>query len=94
MAAGFRFQSTLPRGSDFGANLLILLIRQISIHAPSRERPSTGNVASRRGFYFMPRSLAGAPDDYELVEYEPGHFNPRSLAGATTLLLMIIRALQ
>ena len=33
----FLFQSTLPRGSDKGADFLCLKV-QISIHAPSRER--------------------------------------------------------
>ena len=34
-----RFQSTLPRGSDFSAENTCVYIYNISIHAPSRERP-------------------------------------------------------
>ena len=35
------FQSTLPHGSDCRMQLSMLLYHQISIHAPSRERPLT-----------------------------------------------------
>ena len=43
------FQSTLPRGSDFNA-LYIVANSSISIHAPSRERRSTG---TDKAFFFQ-----------------------------------------
>ena len=102
---------------------------QISIHAPSRERPDCTRIYSIL-FYFNPRSLAGAtsifksiaqaqvfqstlprgsdtivlpivPADLPLSIHAPSrerhkvyllmhptaHFNPRSLAGATLILI-------
>ena len=55
-----KFQSTLPHGSD------VMLGRPepedfgISIHAPSRERPTISHFAPLYGYYFNPRSLTGA----------------------------------
>ena len=75
------FQSTLPRGSD----LIIgphATITQISIHAPSRERPILTT--------FSPHShniSIHAPSRERLILFLMNgfvtNFNPRSLAGAT-----------
>ena len=56
-----QFQSTLPRGSDPGPAVYHWGAAEISIHAPSRERPyhCRYGCGSRR-LYFNPRSLAGA----------------------------------
>ena len=53
------FQSTLPRGSDM-SRLYIGWALPISIHAPSRERPTANRNRSLLGRNFNPRSLAGA----------------------------------
>ena len=54
-----KFQSTLPRGSDFYLPVICFLPDCISIHAPSRERRLTGALLLQ-DVYFNPRSLAGA----------------------------------
>ena len=83
MLRRFTFQSTLPHGSDprrtphTSANLII------SIHAPSRERPSVNHFFIVFFWYFNPRSLTGAtavPQEARLCYI---NFNPRSLTGAT-----------
>ena len=53
------FQSTLPRGSDNASASASLISTHISIHAPSRERP-TSPQRSITSADFNPRSLAGA----------------------------------
>ena len=76
------FQSTLPRGSDRVKPALTLAALKISIHAPSRERPSS--IASLScSTDFNPRSLAGATSLGATNTEGPANFNPRSLAGAT-----------
>ena len=55
------FQSTLPRGSD-RIQRCIPINTKISIHAPSRERPSLVKGLQWVNGYFNPRSLAGATD--------------------------------
>ena len=55
----FRFQSTLPHGSDYKIPDYYLKLF-ISIHAPSRERQRVPRSFRRRNFYFNPRSLTGA----------------------------------
>ena len=121
------FQSTLPRGSDIVTGQGDTK-SEISIHAPSRERPSLVSFLCPASGNFNPRSLAGATvpytDDIKLdciSIHAPSrerrstsasshstyssfqstlprgsdltamiltschaHFNPRSLAGATT----------
>ena len=52
------FQSTLPRGSDLNVMYLGKKVN-ISIHAPSRERP-LGKILEDDSTHFNPRSLAGA----------------------------------
>ena len=54
----FKFQSTLPRGSDIGLTVSDE-IHVISIHAPSRERLRYMRMYALI-FNFNPRSLAGA----------------------------------
>ena len=54
-----KFQSTLPRGSDGVYYVVPYLAKQISIHAPSRERPLKSDMV-RQCLYFNPHSLAGA----------------------------------
>ena len=54
------FQSTLPRGSDTSLSPVALRPEGISIHAPSRERPMTGQSRNSSTEHFNPRSLAGA----------------------------------
>ena len=78
------FQSTLPRGSDGGVDVMTILSR-ISIHAPSRER--RGCPACREGG----RQISiHAPSRERLIFLESLwnmlNFNPRSLAGATVEL--------
>ena len=75
------FQSTLPYGSD--------IVRQrnrhcigISIHAPSRERP-TCRKEVHQTMYFNPRSLTGATTISHFALVYCHDFNPRSLTGAT-----------
>ena len=53
-----KFQSTLPRGSDYNG-YVYMLPAVISIHAPSRERRKLTYI-SRKPTDFNPRSLAGA----------------------------------
>ena len=53
------FQSTLPRGSDESEQLEPAKTNAISIHAPSRERP-TNPCRHPPKRNFNPRSLAGA----------------------------------
>ena len=60
------FQSTLPRGSDC-CRRFALSLPQISIHAPSRERPARVCQTHRRCFDFNPRSLAGATQTVPIV---------------------------
>ena len=55
----------------------------ISIHAPSRERPTTLGSVLPRASNFNPRSLAGATPVRQSIGDIIRHFNPRSLAGAT-----------
>ena len=77
-----KFQSTLPRGSDLSPGEPPFFPDSISIHAPSRERLRSIDLALYL-FYFNPRSLAGATLSglrYLGLVY---NFNPRSLAGAT-----------
>ena len=54
-----RFQSTLPRGSDYNYQHRYQWA-MISIHAPSRERPHAEEKSYSRFLDFNPRSLAGA----------------------------------
>ena len=53
------FQSTLPRGSDASAGPRKKQLYNISIHAPSRERPYCITIEDKKQ-NFNPRSLAGA----------------------------------
>ena len=55
-----RFQSTLPRGSDYFPTPIKASSAAISIHAPSRERPSPLTTQRHHFQNFNPRSLAGA----------------------------------
>ena len=54
----------------------------ISIHAPSRERPSARQYHDRN-HHFNPRSLTGATALVSNFFSANRYFNPRSLAGAT-----------
>ena len=83
----YQFQSTLPCGSDFTVPLE-LSDYSISIHAPLRERPASN----------------AALDDYLIISIhaplrerlkrlmsfsQKSDFNPRSLAGATVIFVII-----
>ena len=74
------FQSTLPYGSERKCQIE-LTSRNISIHAPLRERgcclQHLLNLSN-----FNPRSLTGA-QDYPGLQSLRLHFNPRSLTGAS-----------
>ena len=59
MLAHVEFQSTLPRGSDAIKRAGGNADAEISIHAPSRERPNSPAQLDRL-INFNPRSLAGA----------------------------------
>ena len=78
-----RFQSTLPRGSDSPYSPQHKKRILISIHAPSRERHHTAKVSPA-----WESISIHAPSRERLAEpsrlYLPVHFNPRSLAGATS----------
>ncbi len=80
---GSRFQSTLPRGSDVIFNTMIKCILYISIHAPSRERPSYALALLLRGLI----SIHAPSRERRYIASNIGagikYFNPRSLTGAT-----------
>ena len=59
MVAAEMFQSTLPHGSD-GVNSSVAVDNNISIHAPSRERPLSKRQPKHCPQDFNPRSLTGA----------------------------------
>ena len=63
---------------------------RISIHAPSRERPSFCFTSFLFFNYFNPRSLAGATQIKLQYKLQYKYFNPRSLAGATLISLINI----
>ena len=70
-----------------GATPIILFCsctKQISIHAPLRERPRIALHSTPRK-YFNPRSLTGATFIPILARTLYFHFNPRSLTGATII---------
>ena len=78
------FQSTLPHGSD----VLIQFLRgdiNISIHAPSRERPCRAFAIIFTGTF---QSTLPHGSDFLHVDQIilHSHFNPRSLTGATIFL--------
>ena len=75
------FQSTLPRGSDMDVNIAQQVVT-ISIHAPSRERPTGSFFLNGSGFISI---HAPSRERQQSIgeEDEDNDFNPRSLAGAT-----------
>ena len=82
-----KFQSTLPRGSDFFALQAFALVH-ISIHAPSRERQCSWLPWFSLfwiSIHAPSRERRKAGDCMCSVR----HFNPRSLAGATVKILVI-----
>ena len=85
-AAGF--QSTLPCGSDcarLNGPFLIL----ISIHAPLRERLSTINSGLSVGKISIHAPLRERPTT-PAPSNDAINFNPRSLAGATMIMELIL----
>ena len=79
----FKFQSTLPHGSDMLSIKELSVDGEISIHAPSRERPHVGLRFICATSDFNPRSLTGATASIGAPHAMPPNFNPRSLTGAT-----------
>ena len=79
----FLFQSTLPRGSDrWSADELATAA--ISIHAPSRERLSPTTNLSTFASIFQSTLPRGSDNTARKRPCCNSHFNPRSLAGATS----------
>ena len=56
----FRFQSTLPYGSDYVDTLMPYISDSISIHAPLRERITKLQPPLQLSWSFNPHSLARA----------------------------------
>ena len=81
------FQSTLPRGSDVHFHG-VQQLKDISIHAPSRERPIffRSSAVSSAFQSTLPR---GSDSIRVILRFCRRHFNPRSLAGATITILSI-----
>ena len=79
------FQSTLPRGSD-ATSSAHCAATSISIHAPSRERRIGFNKTfDTQGFQ---STLPRGSDFHRVAHYlRLRHFNPRSLAGATSCVI-------
>ena len=79
-----KFQSTLPRGSDNMLKSITLYNSHISIHAPSRERQIFHYVNDTFGKFqsTLPRGSDLNIFTSIIIIF---HFNPRSLAGATSL---------
>ena len=80
--ATFRFQSTLPRGSDFYRFCKQYVLRHFNPRSLAGATPFSLSNNARRG-YFNPRSLAGATIPPCSTLRGRNDFNPRSLAGAT-----------
>ena len=79
------FQSTLPRGSDSN-KCYSKYRRDISIHAPSRERLIF--LVSKKGGTGFQSTLPRGSDTCDNGKSLTGtDFNPRSLAGATNVAL-------
>ena len=79
--ASQKFQSTLPRGSDL-LQAKLMLLEDISIHAPSRERPEpfrAYNLIYNISIHAPSRERRAMHINLKYRIY----FNPRSLAGAT-----------
>ena len=68
-------------------------LRQISIHAPLRER-LTLSLGVIINIHFNPRSLTGATQCAQASAVFRRHFNPRSLTGATRHVFLYLSALQ
>ena len=84
------FQSTLPCGSDLLAFVPNLAMVLISIHAPLRERHHTYTPPCG-----MPGFQSTLPCGSDVSSFLRNgsmyHFNPRSLAGATLLPLLLVK---
>ena len=69
-----------------GATVFVLsrkLFSQISIHAPLRERRLGQESLNKRPFISIHAPLRERPGMVWFIQAKQGHFNPRSLAGAT-----------
>ena len=77
----YRFQSTLPYGSD-SEDILMARYNEISIHAPLRERQLKPKLLCR--WLIFQSTLPYGSDAIHLVKQSKNtNFNPRSLTGAT-----------
>ena len=78
-----------------GATVFVLsrkLFSQISIHAPLRERRLGQESLNKRPFISIHAPLRERPGMVWFIQAKQGHFNPRSLAGATSASKWLIVA--
>ena len=85
--SNFLFQSTLPYGSDDPVNMPFVLPLQISIHAPLRERHIKRGLTSPTSL-FQSTLPYGSDDNSNNQNIHINNFNPRSLTGATTSVIL------
>ena len=80
-----QFQSTLPRGSDMKGMGFLPIIFKISIHAPSRERQVARLSVNAPVGVFQSTLPRGSDRRIAVCFLFSSYFNPRSLAGATSV---------